>query len=520
MPMSPTLAQNLRALLSVDPPLAERICLPVEGDHVDGDRIRVHRTWHPLAAAPVLAPEGGFLFGVGLGEAVVSGLVRGPVTAWERDPWLLRQLLERWDLSDSIARGHLRLKLGADLLDLLDRDAAVHPVLGALYRNERLLLGQPLPARRALVVAGTLFVDDLADALRAEGFAVGTWDVKRLSAEELAHTAERWAPELVLCVNPVHGLTEACAQLGLPLRTWEIDPATDRIEPVFGATEHARVFTYRQAQVPVFEAANLHAEYLPLAANPALRHPVPADPDYTCDVAFVGNSMVERGQDCQVELIAAWSLWRGGGPGDAAAEAEAAVAGWLAAQAEDFSQNRLESILQEQAPAFLAACTATGRVDPVALLGEMAAADKRIQYVANLGQVGIQVWGDEAWAFTEQFGAVYRGSAGHRDELTAIYSGARIQIDIGRLYQQDMVTMRVFDAMACGGFVLAEHSEALEELFEIGVELDCYRDLDELLAKVEHWLAHPDEAAAIAARGREAILARHTIQQRVVRMIS
>ena len=83
-----------------------------------------------------------------------------------------------------------------------------------------------------------------------------------------------------------------------------------------------------------------------------------------------------------------------------------------------------------------------------------------------------------------------------------------------------MVTMRVFDVLACGGFVLAERSSALAELFEIGAEVDCYASADELETKVAHYLAHPDSARAIARRGRDAVCARHGMDARVAHMLA
>ena len=113
------------------------------------------------------------------------------------------------------------------------------------------------------------------------------------------------------------------------------------------------------------------------------------------------------------------------------------------------------------------------------------------------------------------------GPAGHRDELTAIYSTDAIHVDIGRIYQNDIVTMRVFDVLACGGFCLAEWSPDLEELFVLGEELDAYRDLEELLQKTEHWLnAGPEARRAVGARGRARILKDHTIQQRIRRILA
>jgi spore maturation protein CgeB len=151
--------------------------------------------------------------------------------------------------------------------------------------------------------------------------------------------------------------------------------------------------------------------------------------------------------------------------------------------------------------------------------GEIAAAEKRLAYVARLGRFGARVWGDEGWRAIAD-GAVYEGPAGHGLELTKIYCASQINVDVGRLYQSDIVTMRVFDVLACGGFVLAERSSALGELFEIGVEVECYATADELEAKVAHYLANPGAAHAIAQRGRAAVLQRHTIAARVARMLA
>jgi spore maturation protein CgeB len=92
-------------------------------------------------------------------------------------------------------------------------------------------------------------------------------------------------------------------------------------------------------------------------------------------------------------------------------------------------------------------------------------------------------------------------------------------VDLGRLYQMDIVTMRVFDVMACGAFVLAERSHDLGSAFDIGVEVDCWATPRELVAKVAHYLEHPRAARELARRGREAVLERHTIQARVAHML-
>ena len=80
--------------------------------------------------------------------------------------------------------------------------------------------------------------------------------------------------------------------------------------------------------------------------------------------------------------------------------------------------------------------------------------------------------------------------------------------------------MRVFDVMACGGFLIAEHADDMDDLFDIGREIVTYRTLDELLSKVSYYLNNLAEAKSIAEAGRKAVHDRHTIKMRIAHMLS
>ena len=77
----------------------------------------------------------------------------------------------------------------------------------------------------------------------------------------------------------------------------------------------------------------------------------------------------------------------------------------------------------------------------------------------------------------------------------------------------------MFDVLACGGFLIAEHSKALESQFDVGKELVTYRTITELVDLVAHYREHPDEAAAMAKRGLEAVQARHTMRLRAEQLL-
>jgi spore maturation protein CgeB len=193
---------------------------------------------------------------------------------------------------------------------------------------------------------------------------------------------------------------------------------------------------------------------------------------------------------------------------------------FLAEQKKDFSRFVLPALFDEHLPGFAPWLRDSGKpYEAPLVLGELAAAEKRLNYIANLARFNVQVWGDPGWRTLESRGVRYRGSAGHLDELTRIYNAAMIHVDIGRIYQPDIVTMRVFDVLACGGFLLAEYSEGLEDLFELGKELICYRTLDELSTLIDYYLKHAAEARVIAQRGKARVQRDHTIQQRLSEML-
>lgn len=554
------LRPNLEALARRDPELVQRIGWPVESGHVvmddSGEVIyRLHQGRYRLSLSedavrrslPSSAPQGAeiFVFGVGLGELIEAILSPAAaradlrVVAWERDPWLLRLALGQNDWTAALASGRLRLLLGPDLVEAAVATAGrvatgptvFHPFLATVYRQERTWLA-PETAARPLVFlcAGGVFIDDLASTLGAAGFALYTLDLRRLSREELDRAVARLRPALIAAINYTEGLAEFAAAHRCKLICWEVDPTTSapprfQAQPAAAGADAgagdggAFLFTYRRSQVEELRAGGFpHVEYLPLAADPARRAPVPltgADrARYGAPVSFVGSSLQPQVSGFRHSFLTGFA------PGNPGAVTHAAVLldEVLAEQRHDFSRDLIGGALAQR-------CPDLARADPARLAqlarwaSEIAAAEKRLAYVARLGRFGARVWGDEGWQSLNP-AVKYLGPAGHGLELTKIYCASQVNVDIGRLYQGDIVTMRVFDVLACGGFVLAERSPALAELFEIGVEVECYATADELSAKVAHYLAHPAAAQAIALRGRAAVQQRHTIAARVARMLA
>jgi hypothetical protein len=74
--------------------------------------------------------------------------------------------------------------------------------------------------------------------------------------------------------------------------------------------------------------------------------------------------------------------------------------------------------------------------------------------------------------------------------------------------------LREFEAPMSGALYLTEHQAELGEYFAIGTEVITYTDRQDLLEKVTHYLAHPEQAERIRRAGYARARRDHTWQHR------
>ena len=76
------------------------------------------------------------------------------------------------------------------------------------------------------------------------------------------------------------------------------------------------------------------------------------------------------------------------------------------------------------------------------------------------------------------------------------------------------LNMRVYDVMACEGFLLSDYKSDFEELFDYENEVVCYKSVKELPGLVQHYLDHEDERRAKAKAARKRVLREHSYKKR------
>ena len=81
-------------------------------------------------------------------------------------------------------------------------------------------------------------------------------------------------------------------------------------------------------------------------------------------------------------------------------------------------------------------------------------------------------------------------------------------------FNHDLST-RVFDALSCGSFLLADRiRDGMTDLFEDRKHLVLYDSLADLEEKIAYYLSHEEEREKIAAEGRKEVLEKHTFRHR------
>jgi len=100
------------------------------------------------------------------------------------------------------------------------------------------------------------------------------------------------------------------------------------------------------------------------------------------------------------------------------------------------------------------------------------------------------------------------------EDLATLYGDSKIVVNCSADLFGHGLNLRVFEAMACGALLVTDKVLDFEKLFRDGEHCVVYDDIPDLLDKLEHYLTHLDEAQAIASRGHEVVLEKHTYADR------
>lgn len=108
-----------------------------------------------------------------------------------------------------------------------------------------------------------------------------------------------------------------------------------------------------------------------------------------------------------------------------------------------------------------------------------------------------------------------RGKVDYLTEMPLVFHNSKINLNITLRTIQQGISLRVWDVLASGGFLLTNYQPELEEFFEIGNDLECFVSKEDMLYKIEYYLEHEEERKQIAQNGYNKVKQLHSYKRRM-----
>lgn len=151
----------------------------------------------------------------------------------------------------------------------------------------------------------------------------------------------------------------------------------------------------------------------------------------------------------------------------------------------------------------------------------------RVKILESLSNYDLAIWGPgtEDLPSDSPLKPLIRGGKTPYNVWTKIYSAAKIVLCIhfkdlyGKIpcYQ---ASPRVYEIMACKGFLMVDNQKDVLTLFRDREDLVVFKDIDDLKHLVAYYLHHPEERQKIAETGYKTVLSKHTYKHRIREMLS
>jgi len=102
-------------------------------------------------------------------------------------------------------------------------------------------------------------------------------------------------------------------------------------------------------------------------------------------------------------------------------------------------------------------------------------------------------------------------------DYATIVAHTKVNLNVGM--GDSGTQQRVYEVLAMGGFLVTNNLVDDEKLFEDGVHLRYFDNVEHLCELIDYYLVHDEEREKIAKQGREEVLAKHTYRHRVRKIL-
>lgn len=369
--------------------------------------------------------------------------------------------------------------------------------------------------------------------------------------EAVVAQIQKEQPVLLFSINFFPVLAEAAHQANIPYVCWNCDGSLLAMYHVSVFYDTNLIFTFDKACVSRFQQLGVsHIWHLPLGVN-ARRLKRLFSSGYS--VPNIGQQNISSSNSsgqytlckdlpctphCHYDISFVGSLYTKNSFDDIASRLPSYLAGYLdgalAAQQAVSGGNLLELLLTPRICRQLEEITDYHRSErsfadirqlfSSTVLGFKAANLTRCHLLNQLSRAG-RLWTPSAKVHlftndvTEDLPFVQlHPPVDYFTEMPFIFHHSDINLNSTVPTIQTGIPLRVWDILACGGFLLTDYQEELGDYFQTETHLSIYEDTDELSDKAHFYLQHPDIRQNIANKSQKLVCKEHTWDIRLTEM--
>lgn len=347
------------------------------------------------------------------------------------------------------------------------------------------------------------------------------WDLDSSYANKLAGVLQNSPADFLISINYIPIVSRICRIFKLPYLSWVCDSPCIPLYSETLPSPHNHVFIFDHIYADKFKALypDSHIYYLPACHDDHLGDGLTLSPEdykqYNCDVSFIGSLYSEKGVYNSVKDKLPPYLK---GYTEGLIRAQCNVYGY------NFISDSLSDALIEELFGFMNQDIKPGYIDCVRdavcdyFIGYKCTEHDRITTLRAISEhfnLDLYTTSDPSPLPNAHF----KGIADSKNMLPKIFQCSKINLEIVHKSIRSDITVRTYDAMGLGGFVICNYQTEIPSYFTIGKEIVAYESIPDLLDKIDYYLSHDDERMEIAKNGQQAVLKNHTYDIRAKQML-
>lgn len=143
----------------------------------------------------------------------------------------------------------------------------------------------------------------------------------------------------------------------------------------------------------------------------------------------------------------------------------------------------------------------------------------RENHMKQLMNFDINIWGPRWPNIKGKLRKHVHSASSYERRYVEIMNKSKITLNWHHMQTIVAANFRVFEAPACKTFLLTDHTKDMPNLFKLGKEMVCFRNMKELKELVQYYLENEKERNKIAEAGYRRVLKEHTQHHRIKKVV-